>query len=62
MGVSNILARINNTFTPLVAELPQPIPLVFCIVYCFMAVCGASMLKNAKDNKVQTTEETVHEI
>lgn len=53
LSVVNILGRINNAATPMIAELPEPVPILVCIFFCVMAFFSVTMLRrNESFNKV----------
>lgn len=58
LSLVNILGRINNAATPMIAEMPEPIPILVCIFFCVMAFFSVTMLKrNENINKVKISNE-----
>ena len=49
-GACNIIARLISIFSPLIAEINPPIPMIIYGVFCVLGVLGISFLsKDTKD-------------
>ena len=48
-GACNVFARIMSIFSPLIAEVPAPLPMIVYTCFCFMSMMGTTLLVKHKD-------------
>ena len=53
-GACNVFARIMSIFSPLIAEVPAPVPMIVYACFCFMSMLGTTLLVKHEDadNKI----------
>ncbi|CDW80967.1 organic cation [Stylonychia lemnae] len=53
-GACNVFARIMSIFSPLIAEVPAPLPMMVYTCFCFMSMLGTTLLvkHQDQDNKI----------
>lgn len=57
LGLYNMLGRITTVSVPMVAEMPEPIPMATCIILCAIATMSACMLKKQGDDGEEGQEK-----
>jgi hypothetical protein len=45
MGLCNVVSRLFTIAAPIVAELPDPIPMLSCVILCIIALAACVLLK-----------------
>lgn len=47
-GACNIFARVISIFSPLIAEISAPLPMIIYGIFCLLSVLGTSFLSKDK--------------
>jgi len=48
MGFCNVAGRFSTIFAPMIAEKPDPMPMMSCIILCVVALVGCLLLEQPK--------------
>ena len=64
MGFSNVVGRFSTILAPVVAEKPDPMPMMSCIILSVMALVCCVMLERPKSlmSEKERQNEKVREI
>lgn len=48
-GACNVFARVMSIFSPLIAEVPAPLPMIVYTCFCILSMIGTTLLVKAKE-------------
>jgi hypothetical protein len=57
MGFSNVVGRLSTIAAPMIAEQPDPIPMVSCIVLCMVSLFSSMQLEQPESLCKKETKE-----
>lgn len=57
MGLYNMIGRVSTVAAPMVAEMPQPVPMAASIFLCLLALLSVCLLKQADEEDAQNNKD-----